>query len=79
MSYYDNGLDGGCSGCMSCLLVLILIIGFDFLLGWLFMLLWNWLAPLFWEAAPILTYWQSFGVVMILSLIGSFFKNSSSN
>ena len=73
MSY--NSLSLGCGGC---LMVGIILIGFDFLLGWLFMLLWNWLAPLFWGDVPILTYWQAFGVIMILSLIGSFFKNYSS-
>lgn len=36
----------------------------------LLMLLWNWLIPIFWIHAPILNFWQSFGIVILLGLIG---------
>lgn len=36
----------------------------------LLMLLWNWLIPIFWINAPILNFWQSFGIVILLGLIG---------
>jgi hypothetical protein len=41
------------------------------------MLLWNWLAPTFWTAAPELTFWQSLGICILLSIIGGFFKTSN--
>ena len=40
----------------------------------LFMLVWNAVAPLFWSGAPILTFWQSLGVLVLLNFIGSFFR-----
>jgi hypothetical protein len=44
-----------------------------FVEAWVFQWLWNELVPLFWATAPILTFWQSLGVCVILSLIGSKF------
>ena len=35
----------------------------------LFMLLWNWLVPMFWAAAPIINFWVAFGVIALLNLI----------
>lgn len=35
----------------------------------LFMLLWNWVAPMFWAAAPIINFWVAFGVIALLNLI----------
>lgn len=35
----------------------------------LFMLLWNWLVPIFWAAAPIINFWVAFGVIMLLNLV----------
>ena len=48
------------------------------LLGWIFMLLWNWIAPIFWKTCPILNFWQSVGAVLLLSFISVFFKSSKS-
>jgi hypothetical protein len=45
--------------------------------GWLLMLIVNWVASLF-GAAFTLTFWQSFGICVLLSFIGGFFKSSSS-
>ncbi len=42
---------------------------------YLFMLLWNWIVPIFWVSAPILTYWQSLGLIILLNILGNFFKN----
>ena len=60
-----------------CIIALIFCIIFGALGGLVFMLLWNWLVPLFWSSAPILTFWQAWGCVFLLSIIGNFFKNSS--
>lgn len=35
----------------------------------LFMLLWNWLVPIFWAAAPIINFWVAFGVIMLLGIV----------
>ena len=72
MSYY-----GGIEIFVGCFVTLLLCILFGAFGGWIFMLLWNWLAPLFWNAAPQLTFWQAWGVMILLSWIGSFFKNMS--
>ena len=44
--------------------------------GWIFMLLWNWIAPLFWIGAPVLTFWQGVGVVVLLKIIGTLLSPS---
>jgi len=72
MSYY-----GGMEAFVGCIFTLIICIIFGALGGLVFMLLWNWLAPLFWVAAPQLTFWQAWGVMILLSWIGSFFRNKS--
>jgi hypothetical protein len=46
---------------------------------WMIMMLWNWLAPIFWAAAPHLTLFQSIGVWLFLSILGGFFRSSSSS
>ena len=35
----------------------------------LFMLLWNWLVPMFWAAAPIINFWAAWGVIILLSIV----------
>ena len=60
-----------------CLIILIFVAGGIFLPPLLIKYLWNWLAPLFWSEAPILTYWQAFGVNMMLALIGGTFRGLS--
>lgn len=64
---------------ISCVLILIVLVLLSFLEGWILMLLWNWLAPIFWSAAPELSYWQAMGIMLLLSIIGSFFRSSSSS
>ena len=55
------------------LLVIVLIAAFE---GWIFSLLWNWIVPLFWVNAPVLTVWQGFGILFLLNLI---FDNFNKN
>lgn len=38
-------------------------------LAFIFMLLWNWLAPIFWLNAPILGYWECVGVMIFINLL----------
>ena len=58
-----------------CSVVIVIFVVLCFLEAWVVHLLWNWLAPIFWAAAPILTYWQAFGVCILLSIIGSEFRS----
>ena len=68
--------DEGTAGC--CLLAAILLFALSFLEAWVVQLLWNWIAPIFWTTAPILTYWQAFGCCILLSIIGSAFRSTIS-
>lgn len=43
--------------------------------GFIFELLWNWVIVGVFHA-PILSFWQSVGIVIFLSVVGSFFKSS---
>jgi len=47
--------------------------------GIMLMLLWNWIAPIFWVAAPVLTFWQSVGINVLLWLIGSAFRSTQTS
>lgn len=72
MYYYDTT-----SSCIGCILILLFCVILGALGGLVFMLLWNNLAPLFWVAAPILTFWQAWGCMILLSIIGNFFRSKS--
>ena len=60
-----------------CIVICVILAVLSFLEAWVVQLLWNWIAPIFWTNAPILTYWQSFGCCILLSFIGSAFRSSS--
>lgn len=57
-------------------LISILIIAAFFLESYVLMLLWNWLAPLFWSAAPEITFWQCIGIILLINLIGSIIQSA---
>lgn len=65
-------------------LVLLLCVGFIFgaycFSGWIFMLLWNWLAVEL-LSAPALNYWVCVGIVFALKFLGNLIlpKSSGSN
>lgn len=65
-------------------LILLLCLGLVFgaycLSGWIFMLLWNWLAVGL-LSAPALNYWVCVGIVFALKFLGNliFPKSSNSN
>ena len=60
-----------------CIIVMVILIILDFLEALIIQFLWNWLVPIFWTTAPILTYWQAFGVCIFLSIIVSAFISVS--
>lgn len=74
MNYYGWGWPETLA---SCLITLILCIVFGALGGVIFMALWNWIAPIFWVEAPQLSFLQAWGVIILLSWIGSFFRSKS--
>lgn len=60
---------------LSVLVGIAIIFGSASLWGWVFMLWWNWLVPMFWSGAPILGFWQSLGIWLLLSIIASIFRS----
>ena len=60
-----------------CIVIMVILVALSFLEAWVVQFLWNWLAPIFWTAAPVLTYWQAFGCCVLLSIIGSAFRSVS--
>ena len=57
---------------MICFVIGMIILGFSFS-SLIFMWLWNWiLVDLF--SAPIISFWQSFGIIILLSFVGGAFK-----
>lgn len=63
-------------GCLSVLLIILIVGAIE---GLVFMLLWNWLMPLIWSSAPIFTFWQAWGILILLNIIFAPFKKSSSD
>lgn len=53
-------------------IILFIFLAAIIILGesYIFMYLWNWIAPLFWLSAPILTFRQAIGVVLLFDIIG---------
>lgn len=49
-------------------LCLALVLGATFFETWLVMVLWNWLVPTLFNGA-MLTFWQTFGVMILLNLL----------
>lgn len=56
--------------------VIALIIGIAAGVAAIFMLLWNWLMPMIF-GLPVLTFWQAWGLWILLGLIGGLFKSST--
>ena len=73
MNYYYNDFRAWCTGCILIILLWIVFVSFG---GFIFMLLWNWLMPLFWTNAPILNFFESCGVCVWLSWICSFLESN---
>ena len=69
-------------GCLVFILVLLLCLGLVFgiycLWGWIFMLLWNWLAVSLLNA-PALGFWVCVGIVIALQFLGRLIFGRSSN
>lgn len=51
------------------LIIVLIIISLSLVEALISMLLWNWIAPLFWDEAPILNFWQATGVLILLNIL----------
>lgn len=58
------------------ILGIVAIFGFYCLEAWIGMLLFNWVVGLL-GYTFMLTFWQAFGICILLTFIGGFFKSSS--
>lgn len=63
---------------LAIIIVLALVFGVVCFEAWIGMLIFNWVMGLF-GVAFVLTFWQAFGVCILLSFVGGFFKSSSSS
>ena len=48
---------------LACLFILIVVLFYWAAISFIIMCLWNWLIPLFWTSAPILTFFQTAGIL----------------
>lgn len=55
--------------------IIVLTFLCDFITAAIVMGLWNWLAPIFWEGAPILGFWETWGAMILISIIVGLFKS----
>lgn len=70
---FKNDDETGCLGAvMMVILVLAIAFGLSCLYAWLGMLLWNWVMPMIWAGAPVMTFWPMWG---LLELCGLLFKS----
>ena len=53
-------------GVLVFILALFLLLVFQ---GWIFSLLWNWIIPIFWTSAPILTIWDGVGITILFNIV----------
>ena len=67
---------------MSKIITVLVILGAVFggycLSSWIFQLLWNWVAVDLFNA-PVITFWKSMGLVLLLSFVGGLVKGSKAN
>lgn len=57
------------------IILVLILLALSALSGYIFMLLWNWLMPLLWANAPVLTFFQSWGLLFLISIIANMFKS----
>jgi hypothetical protein len=61
-------------GCLAALIIILVVGAIE---GLIFMWLWNWLVPLLWSSAPIFTFWQAWGILVLLHIIFTPLKQNS--
>jgi hypothetical protein len=74
---FENKDDAGCGIYILIIIIAIAIaFGLSCLYAWLGMLLWNWVMPMIWAGAPVMTFWPMWG---LLELCGLLFKSHNTN
>lgn len=73
-NYYKSG-NGCLTAVVYAILFYLLLVIFDLIFAYPFMLLWNWLMPAIF-GLKVLTYWESLGLMI---LCGMLFKSSNVN
>lgn len=75
--------DNSCLGLIIVFIIAVAIaIGLSFLYAWVAMLLWNWVMPMIWAGAPVMTFWPMWGLLELCSLLfktHNFNSNTNSN
>jgi hypothetical protein len=61
---------------LAVIIAIPLAIGFSALGAYVFMLLWNWALVGIFPTVPVLEFYKAWGLTILLSIIGSFFKGS---
>ena len=56
------------------LLVALMVVAFSALGGLIVMFVFNLVAPIFWATAPVLTFFQGWGLSVALTILGGFFR-----
>lgn len=68
------------AGCGTYLVVIIFVLAIAFglscLYAWIGMMLWNWVMPMIWAGAPVMTFWPMWGLYELCSIL---FKSHNSN
>lgn len=72
--------DYGCLAIIGIILfVIALAFGISCLYAWIGMLLWNWVMPIIWEAAPVMEFWPMWGLVELCSILFKAHNYNSNN
>jgi hypothetical protein len=70
-------------GCGTLLVVVIFLIalavGISCLYAWIGMLLWNWVMPMIWAGAPVMTFWPMWGLIELCSILFKTHNYNSNN
>lgn len=63
-------------GAYSCVFMFIILFVLSFLETWVIQFLWNNFVPIFWTNAPILSFWETFGCILLISLLKGIISKS---
>ncbi len=56
------------------LMFVLLLAGFSAIWGLIFQLLFNFIAPIFWKEAPVLTFYQAWAISFAIGYVAELFK-----
>jgi hypothetical protein len=74
---FDKKNDIGCFGIiLIVILVFAIAFGLSCFYAWIGMLLWNWVMPIIWVGAPVMTFWPMWG---LFELCGLLFRSHNTN